>query len=733
MNQLGMTLAWLTVQVAVVLLPALGLQALASRRGPGSGAWVATLSLGLVVVLGVVVFFPWAGPGIEPTSAGPVPPTVEGPPSAVDRSPLASTGAIDRPDPPSSGIGLSFDGLRRSWARMGRRAAEPAERFRGWGKSLAIAFLVGAGLGSFRLLIGLWAVGLCRRSGRAVEDPAMIALVDELRNSMDCRADVELLEVPDLTTPATAGWRRPMLLLPDDWRSWDESERRAVVAHELAHILRGDYAAGLLARVAVVLNYHHPLVRRMAGRLQLEQELAADAMGARFAGGRTAYLVALSSLALKQDGRSPSWPARAFLPARGTLIRRIAMLRNENETKNAGPGWSNAWRLATALGLLALTAGVATLKGPARASDESPSPAPPAARVAEAPDALELAAPFDLSYVPDRMNGVVAFRPAALVSRPGMGLLTPLVRQLWADDLAYITKELKVETSRPGFLKLGCEEIESIVCGFRFGQPVDKAKNADGGPLHSIEFGGLTVRAVDPFDWLAFLRQWKMELQEVRRGPGVCCKIGGPIADEFGYPIYIYLPDDRTLVCGDETWFRESTGQTVPRLPAYLRGADWERVSRGLLAVAINNRGGSFAKDYDLGRPDDAVVLECFKGVERWVLGVASSDAPALHAEATAIDPESAALTARSIDRLAKLGLASLGSSTPDAGEQERALRIARTFLANLKVWDDGRSVVLSAGDFGTFVDVAAIIKAEAEEDEPKARAAKAKPKTEKR
>ena len=61
-----------------------------------------------------------------------------------------------------------------------------------------------------------------------------------------------------------------------------------MLAHELAHIVRGDYATGLIARLAVVLNYYHPLVRWMAGRLQLQQEQAADALGARFAGGAIA-------------------------------------------------------------------------------------------------------------------------------------------------------------------------------------------------------------------------------------------------------------------------------------------------------------------------------------------------------------------------------------------------------------------------------------------------------------
>ena len=61
MNDLGLTLAWLTVQVAILLAPALVLHALASRRGPVPGAWVAALSLGLVVALNAAAFVPGIG------------------------------------------------------------------------------------------------------------------------------------------------------------------------------------------------------------------------------------------------------------------------------------------------------------------------------------------------------------------------------------------------------------------------------------------------------------------------------------------------------------------------------------------------------------------------------------------------------------------------------------------------------------------------------------------------
>ena len=733
MNHLGLTLAWLAIQVAIVLVPALGLQALASRRGPASGAWVATLSLGLVVVLGLIGFAPRIGPEIEAIPAG-LARSPEGPtPSVPGGSPLASASSIERLDPasPGTGPGLSFEALRKSWSRLGRRAAEPAERFRGRGNWLAIVFLVGMGVGSCRLLIGLWAVGICRRRGRLVDDPVLVSLLDELRDRMGCRPAVELREVPDLTTPATAGWRRPMLLLPGDWRSWDDSERRAVVAHELAHIIRGDYAAGLLARVAVVLNYHHPLVRWMAARLHLEQELAADSMGARFSGGRAAYLVALSSLALKQDGRSPSWPARAFLPARGTLIRRIKMLKNETETINVGPTRSKAWRLAMALGLISLTIGAATLKGPARAAEESPSPAPPADPKANASDAREVAIPFDVRYVPERMTGVVAIRPAAMARRPGMGrLMSSFQETILELDLATIAKELQVDITRPGFRKLGLEDIESFVCGFRLGQPTNKAKNADGEPLHSIEFGGVTVRAVAPFDWPAFLRQWRLQLEEVKIGREVCYKITGPMADEAGVPGFLYLPDDRTMVCDEEKSIRALMARGTSSPPAYLRGADWDRASRGLLAVAVNNRDDDFVKQFDLGRPDDAAALPLFRGVDRWTLGLADSDAPSPHAEVTARDPQSAELVARSIVMLVKMGRAALDSEPPATGEHDHFIRLYKAFLANLRVEQAGPALSIRSEGFGTFGEWASILKASIEEE---AKAAAANPKAEKR
>ena len=541
MNDLGLTLAWLAVQVAILLAPALAVHALASRRGPAPGAWVATLSLGLVVVLNVAAFLP--GIGLNPIGAANeiAPPTM----SPVATIPPSSSGRVEGPDviPPAGGRGRRLAWLRLAWDRFGRGAAEPAVRVRPWGSTLAAVAMAGTAIGLLRLTIGLWAVALCCRRGRPVDDSTMTELLDELQCAMGCRRLVALREVPDLTTPATAGRRRPVVMLPDDWRSWSAAERRAVLAHELAHIVRGDYATGLLARLAVVLNYYHPLVRWMAARLQLQQEQAADALGARFAGGTTRYLVALSSLALRQDGRSPGWPARAFLPARGTLIRRITMLRDQSQSRAFDRNWSSARRLLAAFGLIGLTMGVATLRGPARGAEDGPSPA--AKAVVAATEPRDQTKPFGPPYFREDAGGVALIRPAAALRHPGMDRFLAVIKEYLDKEVEFHAKRLKIDTSRPDFLKLRAQDIEWVTGEVTLGRAKNAAK---GEPNHTFGVGSPAIRTVAPFDWLAFLRQWRLECEEARVKGRAYYKLTGQVKQILGglNPcVSARRPDDR--------------------------------------------------------------------------------------------------------------------------------------------------------------------------------------------
>jgi len=573
--------------------------------------------------------------------------------------------------------------------------------------------LAGMGYSLVRLLIGLWAVGASRRRARIIDDPELISLLDALRAEMGCSRRVELREAADLSTPATAGWMRPVVLLPGDWRSWSDDDRRAVLAHELAHVVRGDYAAGLVARFALVLNFHHPLVRWLAGRLSLQQEQAADALGARFAGGREGYMKALARLALKQDGRSPRWPAREFLPERGTLIRRIEMLRDQHEKGTTHQSSSTIWRGLTSLALLGLTVGVATLRGPARAADE-----PTAALGAAKSSGPVMNEPITPLYVPDGVAGLVAFRPASIFRRMGRDqAFSYLLSDFAGVEIPGLAQRLKVDTSRPDILKLGFEDVEWATCGVRFGR-VQNQQSKDGGELHSIAFVGLTVRTFKPIDWLEFLRQWGVELIQVREGDRTYYQIKGLLRPILGPSPCVCVLDDRTIVLDEEAGIRSMLAGTAPVRRAFRDTPEWKNASRGLFAVAFDTHDGTFAKQYDLGRPDDAIVLSLLKGVSHWTLGVDDADSLALHLSGACRDGQAGEAIANAIAPYLKQGRDALEEEPPStAAEYDKMTYVMiKRLMANLQLQNSEHSVDLQSQGFGTLADVGSILGAEIKE-----------------
>jgi TonB family protein len=80
----------------------------------------------------------------------------------------------------------------------------------------------------------------------------------------------------DVSVPMVAGLFRPAILLPRSAALWPESQRKAAIEHELAHLQRGDLWANFAAVVARAVYWFHPLVWVLARRMRIEQEYACD-------------------------------------------------------------------------------------------------------------------------------------------------------------------------------------------------------------------------------------------------------------------------------------------------------------------------------------------------------------------------------------------------------------------------------------------------------------------------
>ena len=146
-----------------------------------------------------------------------------------------------------------------------------------WPAVLALVLMVAMACGLGWLVLGIVAVRRQRARSRPLRDGPLLELVDVLRAELGCRRPIEVCQSDDLVTAAAIGWRRPVVLLPADWTTWTPAQRRAVLAHEIAHARSHDFLAVLLGQLGLVLHFYHPLLHWLMNRLRLEQELAADA------------------------------------------------------------------------------------------------------------------------------------------------------------------------------------------------------------------------------------------------------------------------------------------------------------------------------------------------------------------------------------------------------------------------------------------------------------------------
>jgi beta-lactamase regulating signal transducer with metallopeptidase domain len=90
------------------------------------------------------------------------------------------------------------------------------------------------------------------------------------------RALPRLAESEAVSVPVTLGVRQPSILLPADWREWDDAKLVAVLAHELSHVARRDALTQRLSQIHRALFWFSPLAWWLDRRLADLAEEASD-------------------------------------------------------------------------------------------------------------------------------------------------------------------------------------------------------------------------------------------------------------------------------------------------------------------------------------------------------------------------------------------------------------------------------------------------------------------------
>jgi bla regulator protein BlaR1 len=242
------------------------------------------------------------------------------------------------------------------WLQTSRTQVEP------YLPLLVAAWLVGLLLMSGRLLGGLVYANRLRRAGAQALGAEWQQRLAALARRAGLRRPVALLESARVAGPLVLGHLRPAILLPlGAVAGLSPALLEALLAHELAHIVRRDYLLNLGLAVAEVLFFYHPAVWFMAGCLRAERENCCDDQAAALCGGDR-LRVARALAALAELEASPAAMPRLALAAagvggRGSLlarVRRLALARPSAPTL----GESLLAGVLAGLGLLGLGTGV---------------------------------------------------------------------------------------------------------------------------------------------------------------------------------------------------------------------------------------------------------------------------------------------------------------------------------------------------------------------------------------
>lgn len=190
-----------------------------------------------------------------------------------------------------------------------------------------LIYLIGVALFGLRLLGG-WIY--LQRLSQTASHPATkswIQLINKLRTSLAIQATVQIRESVRIAGPMVVGVIKPVLLLPVGMATQlSLREIEAVLAHELAHIKRQDYAVNLLQSVVEVLYFFHPALWWLSARVREEREHCCDDLAVQVCGGNgrvlAQALARVEELRLTYQQQTPTL-AVAFASERQHLLHRI--------------------------------------------------------------------------------------------------------------------------------------------------------------------------------------------------------------------------------------------------------------------------------------------------------------------------------------------------------------------------------------------------------------------------
>src|SRR6185295_16966297 len=203
---------------------------------------------------------------------------------------------------------------------------------------VTLVWLLGVVILLGRMAGGWWHVRRLHRIALATSSSRWQTACRRLAYRLGLPAAAHVVESALVDVPTVVGWLRPAILLPvAALASLTPAQVEAILAHELAHIRRHDYALNVLQTIAETLLFYHPAIWWVSNRIRAEREHCCDEIAVAVCGDPISYAHALAEL---ESLRTIS-TAMALAATGGSLLDRVRrILRVPIPEEPRSPSWA---------------------------------------------------------------------------------------------------------------------------------------------------------------------------------------------------------------------------------------------------------------------------------------------------------------------------------------------------------------------------------------------------------
>lgn len=160
-------------------------------------------------------------------------------------------------------------------------------------------------------------------------DSDWLQRVGAMAAKMGIRRKVVACCSPLTLVPLTIGTFKPVILFPvSAFTGLSADEIEAILAHELAHVVRNDYFFNIIQSLVEILFFYHPAVWIISAQIRSERENSCDNVAIAVTGNKIAYVKALAAVQMGQYQPEPQL-SMAFSASNGNVLHRIKRIQKQ--------------------------------------------------------------------------------------------------------------------------------------------------------------------------------------------------------------------------------------------------------------------------------------------------------------------------------------------------------------------------------------------------------------------